>query len=449
MPKRNAILLVVACLVGLVSLVARERNGHAWRFGEVMAAIERNYFEPVDGRQLYEAAVAAAVAGLDEHSAYLEDAVRDELESALDQRFGGVGLELAIDPQFGEPVVSSPVFNSPAWRAGVTAGDRIVAVDGRPTKGLPLREIVEQLRGPESEPVTVAIQPASRARETLDPAVAPVAAGVRDLVLVREVIAVESVQGDSRRPDGSWDWMLEGEPGVAYVRIESFGERTAIELAAALDQISGRAETRGLVLDLRGNPGGLLQAAVEVCDAFLDDGPIVTTRSRRDARGGPPGLSDERRASAGQRLAGVPLAVVVDGLTASAAEIVAACLQDAGRAVVVGSRTFGKGTVQSLLPLSDGRGLLKLTTAEYLRPSRQNIDRRPGAADDEAWGVRPDAGYELTPTAEAAERLRQWRRRRDVVPPAGGQPPPAVRSALPREVDAVLSRAVDAFAASR
>jgi carboxyl-terminal processing protease len=445
MPKRNVVLLVVTCLVSLVALAARERNGHARRFGEVLAAIERNYVRPVDGERLFESAVDAAVGGLDEHSAYLRDGGRAELESALDQQFGGVGLELALDPTVGQPVVVSPVMDSPAWRAGVAAGDLITAVDGRSTAGQPLRDTVERLRGPVGELVTVTILPAAEPRETLDPAVAETPRIAREVPLLRERIEVESVQGDRRRVDGSWDFLLEGESGVAYVRVSSFGERTAAELAAALETIAAADGLRGLVVDLRGNPGGLLHAAVDVCDAFLDEGVIVATRGRHDAAATEPAMLEERRATAGQRLAGVPLAVLVDGLTASAGEIVAACLQDAGRATVVGSRTFGKGTVQSLMPLSDGRGLLKLTTSEYLRPSRETIDRPRGAGDDESWGVRPDPGSEVTPTAEAAERVRDWRQRRGVVPAAGNAAAAPAASALPRDIDAVLARALDLF----
>ena len=161
MPKRNIVLLFVACLVSLVALAARERSGHGRRFGEVLAAIERSYYEPVDGDQLYIAAVEAAVGKLDEHSAYLRDAGRAELESALDQEFGGVGLELALDSASGLPIVVSPVMNSPAWRAGVAAGDRIEAVDGQPVVGLPLRQIVDRLRGPIGEAVTLTARAAA------------------------------------------------------------------------------------------------------------------------------------------------------------------------------------------------------------------------------------------------------------------------------------------------
>lgn len=445
MPKRNVVLLVVTCLVSLVALAARDRGGHGRRFGEVVTAIERGYYKPVDGEGLFTAAVEAAVGRLDENSAYLRDAGRDALESALDQRFGGVGLELALDPKSRQPIVVSPVIRSPAWRAGVAAGDLVAAVDGVVTAGLPLRDTVERLRGRSGAAVTLTILPAAAGGPSLDPAAAP---PPRDVVLVREAIEVESVQGDRRRDDGGWIWMLEDEPGVAHVRITTFGERTAAELDAALAAIAAEDRIRGLVLDLRGNPGGLLQAAIDVCDVFLDEGVIVAMRRGGASTADDSASLDERRATTGQRLAELPVAVLVDGLTASAGEIVAACLQDAGRATVVGSRTFGKGTVQSLVPLSDGRGLLKLTTAEYLRPSRKTIDRDPNAGEDDAWGVRPDAGFEANPTAEAVERLTEWRRRRDVVWPPGRQPRAAGAPPRPREIDAVLARALDIFGSS-
>jgi carboxyl-terminal processing protease len=213
-----------------------------------------------------------------------------------------------------------------------------------------------------------------------------------------------------------------------------------------------QADDAVLVLDLRGNAGGLLSSAVEVCDLFLDDGVIVSTRGRaaRDpaVAGDDAAALDVRRATRGAACADLPMAVLVDGLTASAAEVVAACLQDHGRAVVVGSRSFGKGSVQSLLPLSDGSGLVKLTTSEYLRPSRVNIHRRSDDDENAAWGVSPDRGCEIMPTGRQIETLQAWRRMRDVVPAKGGRsvvPPAPSHAVLPRHVDPVLAKAVDAL----
>ncbi|MFM7244789.1 MAG: S41 family peptidase [Planctomycetaceae bacterium] len=445
MPKRNVILLVVVCLSCLAAYAAREQAAAGRRFGEVLSLVRSSYYESVDDERLFDAAVDAALGELDENSAYIRGGDRSDLEATLDQNFGGVGLELVIDERRRLPVVASPVIDLPAWRAGVRAGDWIEAVDGESTVGRPLREVVGRLRGGVGETVSMHVATALPTPvATLDPtAPGPEPIARRDVTLVRERIETESVVGDRRDPAGRWDWMLEGAPGVGYVRITSFGERTAGELAKALAAIEATGDIRGLVIDLRGNPGGLMTAAVEACDLLLEEGVIVHTRKHRsNAAGATP--VDSRRAAAGASLRDVAVVVLVDGLTASAAEIVAACLQDAGRATVVGSRTFGKGTVQSILPLSDDRGLLKLTTSEYLRPSQATIHRREGDGDDDVWGVSPDTGYEVAPTAETVARVAAWRRARDA---AGPVPTWMTVSGLPRDIDRVLARGLDAISA--
>ena len=270
MPKRNVVILVASLVASVLAWAARERGGHGHRFGELLTAIERHYVTDVDAEQLYLASVTAAVSQLDEHSAYLLDGERAALESAIDQTFAGVGLELSIDPDRRQPLVEAAVFAGPGWRAGIDSGDRITAIDGRTTAGLPLREVVARLRGPVNTPVRLRVADGRRHPTSLDPALQPVET-FRELVLIRETVAVETVQGDRRNEDGSWQWMLEGEHGLAYVRIESFGERTAAEFAAALDQIAAAPELAGLILDLRANPGGLVGAAVAVCDALLEE----------------------------------------------------------------------------------------------------------------------------------------------------------------------------------
>jgi carboxyl-terminal processing protease len=442
MPKRNIVFLLATCLLCLGALAARERSGYGRRFGEVMAAIETRYLRDTDADALFRAAVDATVAELDEHSAYLRGDGRASLEAALDQRFGGVGLDLAMDSTTQRPVVVSPLYASPAWRAGIAPGDTILAVDGDDTHGRPLGDVIERLRGRPGDAVSVRVAAATLAT-TLDPATQPLElAAARDVVLVREVVRTESVLGDRRRADGTQEWMLEDEPGVALVRITSFGERTAEEFTAACRELDARQskDLQLCVIDLRHNPGGLVQAAVNVCDALLEDGPIVATRGRGDAG---TAVLQERRATLGAFLEGVPIVVLVDGLTSSAAEIVAACLQDAGRATVVGSRTYGKGTVQTILPIAGDTGLLKLTTAEYLRPSREPIHRHPGAANTDDWGVKPNAGYEIEPTAEVTDRLRAWRRHRDAVGPPNAVPTSTSGSRPARDFDPVLARALD------
>lgn len=447
MPKRNLLVLVVICLTCLAAFVAREQAAHGRRFAEVLAIIEDSYLDPVDSEELFDVAVDATLARLDEHSAYMRGDDRGDLEATLDQRFGGVGLELAMDDRLQVPVVASPVLDSPAWRAGIRAGDRVESINGQSVAGKPLRDTVAMLRGSVGERVTLVLAtPLEDVNTTLD----PVATSVerverRDVTLTREVIATESVLGDRRQPTGEWEWMLEGVSGVGFVRITSFGERTSAEFASALNAIGETRDLRGLVIDLRGNPGGLLSSAVDVCDELLGEGVIVHTRARRRNGRLEEESFDARQASAGARLEGVPVAVLVDGMTASAAEIVAGCLQDSGRATVVGNRTFGKGTVQSIMALSDDRGLLKLTTSEYLRPSGTKIHRRDGDDDGQDWGVLPDAGYEVSPPATVATRLAAWRRGRDAVGPV---PAWLAADGVPTEVDPVLVRALDALSRS-
>jgi carboxyl-terminal processing protease len=437
MPVRNVLFLILATAGCLAAWIAKERDRRGHRLNEVLSYVEAAYIEPIGGEPLFGAAVDGIVSRLDENSAFVSGGEQRQLEAALDQQFAGVGLEVELAPEGGDLTVVAPVVGGPAWRAGIVPGERVVGIDGAATRGMSLDEAVRLLRGPPGTAVAVRLLPPAAAGTAAD------AGASRELRLERELVGVESVQGDRRRPDGSWDWWLEDEPGIALVRINGFGERTVAEFDAALAAVEAAAvaesggRPRGVVIDLRGNPGGLLAPAVEICDRLLDEGVIVSTRGRDPD-------ADVRRATPGAALAGVPLAVLIDGLTASSAEIVAACLQDHGRAVVVGSRSYGKGTVQSILPLSAG-GLLKITTSEYRRPSGAPIHRRPGDEAAAVWGVVPDAGGEVVPSGRALERLRRWRRVRDL-PLAADAPPAAVGDERPRDVDEVLARGLERLA---
>jgi carboxyl-terminal processing protease len=457
MPKRNIFVLLMMIAVAGVSWLARDRAGHGRRFAEVLGSIERSSLDPVDQQGLFDAAMQGVFSRLDEHSAFVAGDQPDRLKNLLDQECGGVGLELDGSDLRQGIVVASPVLGAPAWHAGMAAGDRILAIDGVTTARMTMEEVFQRLRGRPGTAVLLSVEAAGDPVEQDAPA-----AVARDISLLREVIKTESVVGDRRRPDGSWEWTIEGESAVAMIRIKTFGERTAEEVRRAVEAIESRltnAESDGdsderpkaaLVLDLRGNAGGLLSAAVEVCDIFLDDGVIVSTKGRgvhdAGAAGDAAAALDVQRATRGAALADLPMAVLVDGLTASAAEVVAACLQDHGRAIVVGSRSFGKGTEQSIIRLSDGSGFLKLTTSEYLRPSRGTIHRRSNDDGDSTWGVRPDGGCEITPTGRQIESFQAWRHIRDVVPAKGSLPETLQspsQAVLPRRVDPVLAKAVD------
>jgi carboxyl-terminal processing protease len=477
MPARNVLVLVVVTAACLAAWAVRGRDPATRRLAEVLAVAERVSLEPVDRRGLIDAAVAAVVARLGDDAALFDAAVFDAASfdagngpaAAAGDPFGGVGLELAIDESSREPVVIAPRAGAAAWVAGVRGGDRIVAIDGVATRGLTLSEVVQRLRGPPGEAVTLRVCSASSIVAPDGPSLLPAGEEVarcavpREVTLVREIVLPETVVGDRRRPDGSWTWDLEDAPGIAILRITAFGERTAAEFDAAFATIAGGAAggCAGLVLDLRGNEGGSPAAAVAVCDRFLQDGVIVATRRRRGV-----GTTVDIARATRETSIDVPVAVLVDRRTAGVAEVVAACLQDHGRAAIVGSRTAGRGVVQSLVTLGDG-SQVRLTTAEYLRPAgigdpaghllskgRGRLHRPEGAGDAARWGVEPDPGLSIEPTGAALARLAVWRWHRDT--PPGGSPvirvvalePSAAESfdplpPLPRDVDAVLATAVE------
>lgn len=463
MPKRNLVLLCLIAVACLLAWAARDRGGRGRLYGEVSGHVGRLALEPVDDDTLFRGAMEGMLTRLDEHSAFVTVEPGRLSAAGAAEEFAGVGLELVAGERGGYPTVVTPSVGSPAWQAGIAAGDRLVAIDGISTESMRLKEVIAMLRGPAGSRVMLDVAPPEgHPEESHDDGGALLPS--RSLPIDRAVVRIETVCGDLRRADGSWDWFVEGEDGVALVRLSRFSSHTVDDLDRALEEIMASGQPAGLILDLRGNPGGTLDAAVDVCDRFLDEGVIVSLL-RRPADGtgrfSAAGENlDVRRATPGAVLGGVPMAVIVDGVTASAAEVVAACLQDHGRATVVGSRTFGKGTVQTTVPLSDGRHALRLTTAEYLRPTLAAIHRRPRDPETGAWGVVPDRGHEIDPPGNILEVVRDWRLRRDVVPrhPAakGSRSDTLVQGTAggssarwPRHVDPVLGRALTAIGARR
>ena len=317
------------------------------RYVTVFNAIRQAYVDPVNDRELMASAVRGLLFDLDPHSAYLEKADAEQFDEQTRGSYDGVGVELQQLPD-GTLRVIAPLDDSPAARAGLRSGDRIVAIDGRMLK-TGQNDASAPLRGKAGTKVVVKVL-----RE-----------GVRepfDLTLVRDTIRTTSVR--SR--------ML--EPGLGYLRISSFQASTAADFNRQLDGLQKNAPLRGLLLDLRSNPGGLLIGAVQIADELLESGGIVSTRGRET-------IGDSRfDATPGDRLHGAPVVVLVDAGSASAAEVLAGALHDNKRARVVGSRTFGKGSVQTLLPLDNGDSI-KLTTARYYTPSGHSIQAR---------GIEPD-----------------------------------------------------------
>ena len=360
-PRRIVLAALLGCLAGVVlvagalwlSREGREQSAipdpDARLLAEVMGLIHDDYVDRTDDRELMSNAIRGMVGELDPHSAFMSEAEFEDLKIATEGNYSGIGVEVTVEDDV--ITVIAPLDDSPAARAGIRPGDAIVSIDGRPLRNEPLIEAIASIRG---EPGTVVRLGIGR-----EPLPEPL-----ELAIERAIVSVHSVRYE----------ML--EPGYGYLRISQFSETTGPDTSAALRALSERSDgkLRGLVLDLRNNPGGVLDAAVEVSDAFLEEGTIVSAEGR----------SSESRfrmeALRGDFARGAPIAVLVNEGSASAAEIVAGALKDNGRAKLLGQKTFGKGSVQTVLPLEDGQAL-KLTTSRYYTPSGVSIHER---------GIEPD-----------------------------------------------------------
>jgi carboxyl-terminal processing protease len=373
------------------SITAKQRYSNL--FAEAIDKIEQFSLQPVTDRQLFESAMKGMVEPLDENSAYLSGDDFLDMEQRLRQEFGGVGMFVDINPSTGKLTVTSPIPNSPAFKHGIRSGDVIEKINGVSTEGLERADAIRRMRGPSGEMLRLTVVSAA------DNA-------VRDLEIVRETISTQSVIGDVRNDDGTWNFQLPEDPRIAYINILDFSERTDQELAEIVERVS--PQMQGMILDLRTNGGGLLTQAVRICDMFFGDREkIVEIRGRGGRLVQPPFLAD----AAVSIRPGLPVVVLVDRYSASASEIVAACLQDHHRAVVIGERTYGKGTVQDLIPLERGKSSIKITTASYWRPNGKNMDKASDQSKQD-WGVQPDPGFEIPLTEDEFYQVTMLRNRR-------------------------------------
>jgi carboxyl-terminal processing protease len=414
------------------------------RYGRVFAfALEQVHdrsLQELDRSKLFEGALTGMLQQLkDEPSSYLAPEPFSEVKEDLNQQFGGIGIEVVLDPDTQQITVATPMPGTPAEEAGIRPRDRILKIDGHSTRGLTLYDAAKLMKGAVGTPVVLTVQHEA----DKEPA---------EIRIVRATIQRDSVVGDRRKPDRTWDFFLEDDRRIGYVQITSFGERTAEELDQAIRGLLAQG-MQGLILDLRGNHGGLLLPAVEVCNLFISSGEIVTTRGREGV------VREDFRARGQGTLPDFPMAVLVNEFSASASEIVAACLQDHERAVIVGERTFGKGTVQEIIPLPWGFGALKVTVASYWRPSGKDINRPsrpPGnghlqAEPNGVWGVTPNKGFDVHLDAKQVERLSRWWRQRQLGGPKtqkpaktpAGPPPHKPEPGLRTDVDPQLAKAVE------
>ncbi len=336
-------------------------------FTDVFSQIRRNYVEEVDDKTLLNAAINGMLSELDPHSTYLPVEDYKQLDETSQGRYSGIGIDVGIEGQ--QILIRNVITTGPADRGGINPGDIITAIDGTPVKGRLLQDSIDNIQGEPGSAITITVLPSNNNGKE------------REVKLTREYVDIPSMSFE----------LLEKQYG--YFRISFFHKNSAIDLKESLDSISQDGITlRGLIIDLRDNPGGVLQPAVDMADGFLDDGLIVSTQGRNA------GMQLEFRASEGEWLPGIPLIILVDRGSASSSEVLAGALQDHDRALIVGERTFGKGSVQSVLPLRNGSGV-KLTTARYYTPSGRSI---------QAKGISPDLVVEDVGTEETNdERIRE------------------------------------------
>ncbi len=330
-------------------------------FNEVLDLVKKNYVDEVEPQALIQGAINGMIKTLDPHSTFMTADMYKELEVETQGQFGGIGIEITLLKDV--LTVVSPIEDTPAYNAGVKSGDQIIRIDGKSTKDITIMEAVQKMRGPKDTKITITIM-----RENIDKP--------KDIVLTRAIIQIKSVKAKTF------------EDNIGYIRIASFHERTADDLRKALKEVTDKLHPmKGLILDLRNDPGGLLIQAIEVSDMFLKSGVIVSTRGRTK------NMESKINAKDNGNEITCPIVVLVNEGTASAAEIVAGALQDNGRALIVGTQTFGKASVQTIIPLENGSAL-KLTTARYYTPKGRSI---------QAEGIKPDIVVKYIKRTEDAD----------------------------------------------
>ncbi len=405
---------------------------------DVLGTVDQNYVRELneaEKRKLVEAMIAGGLARLDPHSQYLPASDYAQFLVTTDGQFGGIGVQLLTDPATGLKRVESLVAGTPAYDAGIQAGEFILRVNGKVARPMTVEELRKEIKGAPGSPVTLTMSRDGDKDE-------------REVKLERAMIEVHPVQGYARSATdpNRWEWFADPENKIALVRLTTFSEKSDKEVREAVLQAEA-AGARALILDMRDNLGGLLTQAAAVADLFLTEGPIVSTATKRTADGAAVvqrTLSAKAEGTIFEPASEKPMAVLINDNSASASEIVAAALQDHHRAVLVGERSYGKGSVQKVFPLN-GNAALKLTTEVWLTPAGKNIHRWPDSKPADEWGCRPDPGLEVKLSESEAKAYFESRRRLDMVrgKPTGGvvpAPVPVAGAAQPKDV--VLEKAL-------
>lgn len=367
-------------------------------FVTIFEQIEKNYVKDIDRRELLEAAITGMMKKLDPYSAYIPPKNLERFNRDVDQKFGGIGIQVRVDPDSNRLTVTTPLPGSPAYKGGVKAGDVIEEIEGKSTKGFTLDDAIKLMKGEPGEPVTIGVRHLGSKK-------------IEKIRLVRAIIEIDTVRGDVYNADGTWNFFLNEKKKIGYIRLTHFSRHSSSEMRAALRELK-KDGMKSLVLDLRNNPGGLLSQAIEIADMFIDKGKIVSVKGKNTA---------ERSWSATKSgtYTGFPMAVLINRYSASASEILSACLQDHKRAVVIGERSWGKGSVQNVIQIRGSSSALKLTTASYHRPSGKNIHRFPSAKKSDEWGVMPDKNYRVRFSTAELLKFYDYRRDRDIISATG------------------------------
>ena len=391
-----ALALASLSLLGVIVPEVIARNSSVFDQIDLLVDVRHelvdSYVESPDQEKMVEQAIRGMVASLDDpYTTYFNAEEFEPFERSVRGSFSGIGAEVDVDPDTNRLRIVSPLEDSPAWNAGVMAGDIVLSIDDTDTEGMSLPDAVKLLVGEPNTKVNVRVRHPSGEEAVL--------------AITRDTIKVQTVRGFRRGPDGHYDYLIDADPKVGYIRITQFGERTAEEFREALTQLKGQ-DIQALILDVRFNPGGLLESVAEISDMLLPAGETIVSVKGRTVE------EKVYRTSGNALMPDVPIVILANEASASAAEILAGALSDNDRALFVGTRTFGKGSVQQVRQLPAGQGALKMTNAYYYLPSGRNIHRREG---NDTWGVDPSEGNYVALTPDEVKAMIEARREGDTL----------------------------------